>query len=255
MPKRPALFAVLVAAVVANLTLAAGCGSYGSPGSRPGLGTTWGETRSSRVQSTAFDRDHYNHPATVATLRYDDRQGLRAQAGHLTGDDRLDGVDLLGGQVSVRLLDAGGRPLDHFRQHADHYVEGHRGERYLIEIENHGPDRFEAVATVDGLDVMDGQRGSLAKRGYVLHAFGTVRIDGFRQNMDEVAAFRFGAVGDSYAALKGDDANVGVIAVALFGERGWQRSRRAREAERRREANPFPGQFAAPPPRWQFPEY
>jgi hypothetical protein len=244
------------ASAVALVTLTAGCGSYGSPGPRPGLGTAWGETRRSWTRPTTFDRDQPDRPATLATLHYDDRQGLRAQAGDLSGQTHFDGVDLLDGQVRVRLLDAGGRPLAHFNRDARDYVEGRRGERYLIEVDNRGPDRFEAVATVDGLDVMDGERGSFDKRGYVLPPFGTLRIDGFRQSMQEVAAFRFGAVGDSYAARKGDDANVGVIAVALFGERGWQRSGRAGEAERRRQADPFPGQFAAPPPsRWPFPGY
>ncbi len=38
--------------------------------------------------------------------------------------------------------------------------------------------------------------------------------------MDEVAAFRFGSVKNSYAGKKGDDRNVGVIGVAVFEERG-----------------------------------
>jgi hypothetical protein len=216
--------------------------------SRPGLGTSWGETRESRVRSVEFERDDTEQPASLATLRYDDREGLRAQAGGLVSS--MDGVALVDGRVRVRLLDASGRPLQHFNRGASDYVEGRRGERYLIEVDNRSPDRFEAVATVDGRDVMDGEPGSLAKRGYLIGPLSTLRIEGFRRNLDQVAAFRFGAIEDSYAARTGDDSNVGVIAVALFGERGWQRVGRAAEAERRRSADPFPAQFAAPPPRW-----
>ena len=122
-------------------------------------------------------------------------------------------------------------------------------------IENRSAARIEAVATVDGLDVFDGRHGSVDKRGYVLEPWSTFRIDGFRQNMGEVAAFRFGAVRDSYAAQKGDDSNVGVIGVAFFGARGapppswlWP----DRETARRLGADPFPGRFAEPPAedRW-----
>jgi len=68
---------------------------------------------------------------------------------------------------------------------------------------------LEAVATVDGLDVSSGRPGSFDRRGYVLDPRETLRIEGFRRSMEEVAAFRFGAVSDSYAAEMGDDRNVG----------------------------------------------
>ena len=67
--------------------------------------------------------------------------------------------------------------------------------------------------------------------------------------MDTVAAFRFGSVRGSYAAQKtGDSRNVGVIGVAIFNERGTNPfNSSSDEAQRRRDANPFPGQFATPP--------
>ena len=60
-----------------------------------------------------------------------------------------------------------------------------------------------------------------AKRGYLVDPHGELEIDGFRQSMETVAAFRFGSVRGSYADQKhGDTRNVGVIGVALFNERG-----------------------------------
>jgi hypothetical protein len=118
----------------------------------------------------------------------------------------------------------------------------------VIQIENHSNNRFEAVATVDGLDVVDGKDGSLAKRGYLINPWATLQIDGFRRSQSAVAAFRFGAVKDSYAARKGNDRNVGVIGVAFFHERGTSLPWTERELERRDSANPFPAGFASPPP-------
>jgi hypothetical protein len=217
-----------------------------SPSERPGLGTTWGETRQSHVRSVPFERDDPGRPSALAVLHYDDREGLRAQA--LFADDG--GGALVGdGALRVRLLDGWGAPLPLFRQGARQYVEGQEGQRYLIEIENRSPSRIEAVATVDGLDVLDGERGSFQKRGYLVDPWATLRIEGFRRSLEEVAAFRFGAVADSYAAQKGDDGDVGVIGVAFFAERGSGQAFLDGEARRRRAANPFPDGFAAPPRR------
>jgi hypothetical protein len=66
--------------------------------------------------------------------------------------------------------------------------------------------------------------------------------------MDEVAAFRFGSVGGSYAAQKGDDRNVGVIGVAFFEESGSNVRWTDFEVDRGNNADPFPSGFASPPP-------
>ena len=98
------------------------------------------------------------------------------------------------------------------------YVQGNAGERYTIRITNPTPNRVEAVITVDGLDVIDGEAGDLRKRGYVVPPYGETRIEGFRVSQADVATFRFSAVDDSYAGKKGKARNVGVIAVAIFEE-------------------------------------
>src|SRR6185295_7375132 len=92
------------------------------------------------------------------------------------------------------------------------------GERYVIRITNPTPRRIEAVISVDGLDVIDGESGDLRKRGYVVPAYGETRIEGFRTSQADVATFRFSSVSGSYAGQKGKSRNVGVIAVALFEE-------------------------------------
>src|SRR6188768_726028 len=179
--------------------------AYADSQARPGLGTSWGETRDSRVSSAPFERRDGDSPFTVTTINYNDANGVRAMTrGASLGAAPRDGVDVAGGALRVRLLDGAHRQLPTYDFGNRRFVVGHDGERYIISLENRTDRRFEAVATVDGLDVIDGKPGSYAKRGYLLGAYQTVEIDGFRQNFDEVAAFRFGSVSESYVARKGD---------------------------------------------------
>jgi len=100
------------------------------------------------------------------------------------------------------------------------YVQGNYGDRYQIRVFNDTGERVEAVVTVDGRDVISGQLGDYrSERGYVIAPYSSVLIDGFRTSLDNVAAFRFTDIGDSYAARMGSDQNVGVIGVAIFKER------------------------------------
>src|SRR3954465_12164561 len=99
-----------------------------------------------------------------------------------------------------------------------YYVQGTDNSRYIIRVTNPTPRRVEAVVSVDGLDVVDGEAGDLNKRGYIVPAYGEVRIEGFRTSLADVASFRFTSVDNSYAGRKGKARNVGVIAVAIFEE-------------------------------------
>jgi len=214
---------------------------------RPGLGTEWGETRESRVSSAPFERQDFSTPISTASFWYNDESGVRAMLGSGYWDRRTDGISTARGAITIRVVDDRGSPLPTFAAGGRSYVMGHDGARYSLRIENQTGARFEAVATVDGLDVIDGQPGSFEKRGYLVAPWSTVEIDGFRRSEDEVAAFRFGRVKDSYAAKRGNDRNVGVIGVAVFQERGstWPWSQR--ELERRDSADAFPGRFAPAP--------
>lgn len=118
----------------------------------------------------------------------------------------------------VTLLGEDGMPLQTFAHNGRYYVMGDASERYVIRVNNPTPNRIEAVVSVDGLDVIDGENGDLGKRGYIVPPYGDLRIEGFRTSQSDVATFRFSSVGGSYAGKKGKARNVGVIAVALFEE-------------------------------------
>jgi len=122
------------------------------------------------------------------------------------------------GPYSLELVDEAGRTLPTFHHRSRTYVLGSQGSRYLLRIRNQTGGRIEVVASVDGRDVIDGKPASASKRGYLLQPWGEMVIDGFRLSRESVAAFRFSAVDDSYAARMGDARDVGVIGAAVFTE-------------------------------------
>jgi hypothetical protein len=221
------------------------------PRERPGLGTEWGESRESRVHDVSFARADSSRPFALAQFFYNDRAGVDALIGfHRDTTSRSRELSTAGGAVTVSIRDGAGDSLDAIKIGDRTYVIGQAGSRYSIVLQNHTSHRFEAVATVDGLDVINGKDGSLSNRGYVLMPFATLEIDGFRQSRDAVAAFRFSAVSDSYASQMGKGRNIGVIGVALFNERGDTVITDG-ELRTRDTASPFPAdpRFAPPPPR------
>ena len=124
------------------------------------------------------------------------------------------------GNYVVRVQDEAGHPLRTFRHGGETFVLGRFGERYDIRVENRSGQRIEAVVTVDGRDVISGQVGDYrGARGYLIEAYDELVIEGFRQNLSEVAAFRFTSPHDSYSSRMGTPENVGVIGVAIFPER------------------------------------
>jgi len=214
---------------------------------RPGLATQWGETRSSWVTTTTFNRDG-NQPWSVLRIQYDDETGIMARTGRRSYSELLTNIaETSNGYVSVQIVDGSGNALAGLTQGARSFVVGRSGDRYSIRVMNHSSERFEVLATVDGLDVIDGRVGSYSKRGYLIDAYGTLDIDGFRRSSDAVAAFRFGTVRDSYAARTGSDRNVGMIGVAIFRERDMVDERRWEENRRRDNADPFPNRYSTPP--------
>ncbi len=221
--------------------------------SRPGLGTEWGEDRESPVHDVPFARADERRPLATTELRYDDARGVNALAAYSRDRSHRSHVSsAAGGAITIWIEDGRQSPLDFVESGGHTFVVGEAGERYSIFLQNHTGHRFEAVTTVDGLDVINGQPGALANRGYLLLPWETLEIDGFRRSEDTVAAFRFGRVADSYAAKVGDARDVGVIGVAFFGERGdsWFPGP-SDEVRRRAAATPFPGDTRfAPPPAW-----
>lgn len=216
---------------------------------RPGLATAWGESRTSRVSTVGFTREQPSTPTAIQRIYYNNAAGIVAQTGGQSLASLESNLTEVGrGFLTVQIVDPQGTALPGLVDGSKHYVVGTSGARYAIRVQNHESYRLEVVATVDGLDVIDGTNGHFNKRGYVVEPYSDLLIEGFRKSSEAVAAFRFGSVSDSYAARTSGDRHVGVIGIAVFAERGccvedYSRS----EVYRRETADPFPAQFARPP--------
>lgn len=219
-----------------------------APTERPGLGTKWGETRQSRVGFADFERADRVHPIATAAIYYNDAAGIRAMVGAAAWRRSWPILPVpTQSLISIGLKDQSGRFLPGLIIGDRWFAVGEEGHRYSIVVRNKADLRLEVVLSVDGLDVLDGRRASLRKRGYIMMPRSQLIVEGFRQSTEAVAAFRFSPVRESYANEKYHNTrNVGVIGVAIFNERGtnpWSDV----EVQRRLKANPFPGRFATPP--------
>lgn len=142
----------------------------------------------------------------------------------------------------VSLESLSGEKLPTFRQADGTFVLGEPGERYNVRIDNPTPERVEVVLTVDGRDSVSGEVGDyVSQRGYLIEAWGSLVVEGFRRSLDEVAAFRFTSPEDSYSSRRGTPQNVGVIGVAVFPEKP-----RPRLPVRRPAPRPVPRREEAP---------
>jgi hypothetical protein len=111
-----------------------------------------------------------------------------------------------------------GRTLPIYEHEGRFYVAGEPRHQYELRIRNSSAGRLLAVTSVDGVNVISGETAAQQQSGYVLGSWDSVRIEGWRKNLDEVATFYFTRLADSYAARTGRPHDVGVIGVALFRE-------------------------------------
>lgn len=153
-----------------------------------------------------------------------------------------------------------GAELTQYPGRGQRWIAGDPGHRYAVRLSNLGGERVLVVLSVDGVNAVSGETAAAPQGGYVLDPWETVDIAGWRKSLDDVAAFVFTDLGDSYAARTGRPDNVGVIGIAVFRERmpAWRRppvavaraparpasSQAAREATNAAPAPPAQGRAA-----------
>jgi hypothetical protein len=122
--------------------------------------------------------------------------------------------------VQVDVLDRdSGDTLHVWRDHGRPVIAGRPGARYAVRLVNTSGERVLAVVAIDGVNVVSGETAGVGQRGYVLEPWQRTEITGWRKSDDEVAAFEFTSLADSYAARTGRPLDVGVIGVAVFREK------------------------------------
>lgn len=111
-----------------------------------------------------------------------------------------------------------GERLPTYRHKDELWVAGKPGNRYSIRVNNRTGGRLLAVVSVDGINVLSGENAATNQRGYILSPRDAVEIAGWRKSDQDVAAFYFTSLDDSYAGRTRRPDNVGVIGVATFRE-------------------------------------
>mgnify|MGYP001324059612 CR=1 FL=1 len=121
--------------------------------------------------------------------------------------------------VDLNVIDRhSGQQLEVYRHRGQFYVVGTPGHRYAVLLRNKSGARVMTVLSVDGINALSGETAATPQSGYVLGAWQTAEIAGWRKSLDDVAAFYFTSIDDSYAGRTDRPQNVGVIGVAVYRE-------------------------------------
>lgn len=172
------------------------------------LGTKWGDDVSSYVTQVDLKRLS-SSPIDQTQIRYASKQ--------FSGRS-VNSISLVSGKVSFSIVDDRGRILPLYREGQNYYLSANNGQSYQLRYSNTSSQTFEIVASVDGLDVLDGRKASRSNSGYVLRPYSSFAIEGFRKSDSSVASFTFSKPETSYAAnsASGSIQNTGVIGTAVF---------------------------------------
>ena len=208
---------------------------------RPGLAKTWGKSLKAPLGDLRFTRAT-SAPAGVDAIFYNNREGLEAMGGM---NMKVDAMQTAAGGLIEWGIKGGIGYLPAYKSYTSggyrRFAQGAHGGQYSIVIKNRCKSRVQVVASVDGLDVLDGKSASASRPGYVIDPGKTLEIKGFRTSYDAVAAFQFSSVSQSYANLRhGETRNVGVIGIAVYTEKGFDPwTWMPNEVNTRSTANPF----------------
>jgi hypothetical protein len=136
-----------------------------------------------------------------------------------------------------------------------YYVQARKGGRYTVRLENRSGERLAVRMTVDGLNVISGERQAVDQAGrmYVLDPWESADIQGWRTSLDDVRRFTFVDERASYAARSGQaNSRMGWIELAVYRERhryGWRAPERPDVTAREGRDEPSAPAAGAPAPR------
>ena len=99
------------------------------------------------------------------------------------------------------------------------YIEGKEGTNFSLRMRNNTGSRVLFVPTVDGLSILNGKHGSFGSRGYIVRAYDSLTIDGWRTSDDNIAEFFFSSPIQSYAKKIHKGNNLGVIGCVVCKEK------------------------------------
>jgi len=123
----------------------------------------------------------------------------------------------IGGLADVTVYDrSSGQVLPVYTADGQRYIAGRPGNEYELRIRNNTGEDILAVVSVDGVNVVTGETAATSQGGYVIGAWRSLSIAGWRKSLTHVATFYFTDHSDAYATRTGRPDDVGVIGVAVF---------------------------------------
>ncbi|WP_287910948.1 hypothetical protein [Acinetobacter sp.] len=172
------------------------------------LGTKWGDEIDSKVTEVQLKRKS-DESLAETIVQYADKN-YQGKA--------VNSISMAAGKMSFSVVDDHGQYIPMHRVGQNYYLSGREGQSYQLQYENNTDKTFEIVASVDGIDVINGSEASRNNAGYVLHAHDTLKIEGFRKSDSAVASFTFSKPKDAYAANsdQGSIQNTGVIGTVVY---------------------------------------
>jgi hypothetical protein len=120
-----------------------------------------------------------------------------------------------------------GRACKEYTHKGMSFIEARHGTNYTVKIKNDNPYRVMAVLSVDGLDVVTGKPAEETNTGYIIDAYSSLDVKGYRISDDNSASFIFTSKGKSYVQqAKSNATNAGVIGLRTYKEKvpyysGW----------------------------------
>ena len=100
------------------------------------------------------------------------------------------------------------------------YIEGRNGTEYTLKVRNNTGRRVLAIVSVDGVNVVDGTPADNQTTGYLVNAYSSIDVKGYRESDTKVGAFKFVTKDHAYAKeTTGSDKNSGVIGCMIVEEK------------------------------------
>lgn len=117
----------------------------------------------------------------------------------------------------------GGKPITEYSDEGGpSFVEGRKGSEFEVEFKNKSNKQVLIVPSVDGKSIFDGKPATPDSRGYVIRAWGSIRIPGWTLDNNAVAKFTFEDKDKSYSAAvtqEGEAVVSGVVGVIVYSEK------------------------------------
>jgi hypothetical protein len=112
-----------------------------------------------------------------------------------------------------------GRPIREYGHEGLTFVEGRKDQNYSLRFCNNSSQRVLAVVSIDGIGVVDGKAATPLSRGYVIPAYSSSEISGWRSSLAKIHDFVFDPKAEAYSSqVQETDVNCGIIEVKVFAE-------------------------------------